>query len=223
MSLDAPTNELIYTSNFDAFIFDLGGVILPLNYGATVKELSELLNIDASGIYTQAKQSDLFDQFERGEITAEEFRAALLQHAGVQKEVEASALDDAWNALLGSVPQEHLDFLRRLGASKRIFLLSNTNELHLSRFKSDFSRDHPQAGSFDELFERAYYSHEMGARKPEARIYKRLLEDHELDPGRTLFIDDNIDNVAGAKETGIVALRHLSNSSLPARFIWNEG
>lgn len=223
MSEAAATNEPILLSDFDAFIFDLGGVILPLNYGATVDALSRLLGIDASGIYTQAKQSDLFDRFERGEIEAEEFRQTLVQQSGANRAFPSSALDDAWNALLGSVPQENLDLLRRLGTKKRIFLLSNTNELHLACFKSDFARDHAQSLPFDSYFERAYYSHEMGARKPEARIYQHLINEHGLPASRTLFLDDNPDNVEGARQTGLVARLHVSNSSLPARFTWNEG
>lgn len=205
-------------SSYDAIIFDLGGVILPLEYGATVRELSRLLAIDASGIYTQASQSELFDKFERGEIPSSAFRACLLELAGSVQHVPDAQLDAAWNALLGHVPLENVLFLRALGSSKRTFLLSNTNEIHLQKFLRDFEHDHPSQGAFHSLFERAYYSHEMGFRKPESRIYERLLFEHSLEPSRTLFLDDNAFNIEGARALGIQAEFHTSNAALPSRF-----
>ncbi len=205
-------------SNYDAIIFDLGGVILPLEYGATVRELSRLLSIDASGIYTQAKQSELFNQFERGEVSGSFFRQRLLEMAGSSRHVESVQLDAAWNALLGHIPEKNVNFLRWLSKQKRTFLLSNTNEVHLKQFLKDFGQDHPQEADFGALFEKAYYSHEMGFRKPEHRIYEKLLVEHRLEPERTLFLDDKAENIEGARQLGIQAEFHPTNTGLPERF-----
>lgn len=207
----------------DAVIFDLGGVILPLNYGATVDALSRLFSLDASQIYTQTKQNDLFERVERGEISPSEFRAELSKMCGKKKEPhspeEAQAIDSAWSALLGSIPPSNLEFLRALKEKKRTFLLSNTNELHMRQFLLDYHRDHGQSEpAFESHFEGAHYSHIMGHRKPEAAIYQAILDEYDLDPARTLFLDDNEDNVRGAAAVGILALHHPTNLPLPLRF-----
>ncbi len=221
--MSSPDLEL---SNYDAIIFDLGGVILPLEYGATVRELSRLLSMDASGIYTQAKQGELFDQFERGEISGSSFRERLLKLTGSSQHLESEQVDAAWNALLGHVPAKNVTFLRWLSKQKRTFLLSNTNEIHLRQFLKDYEQDHPQEAEFGALFERAYYSHEMGFRKPEQRIYEQLLVEHRLKPERTLFLDDNAHNIEGARQLGIQAEFHPTNTGLPERFSlpvnWHE-
>jgi len=207
--------------NYDAIIFDLGGVILPLDYGKTTNGLTELYGDDASHLYTQAKQNDLFDRFERGEVSSAGFRSELcgLLAPSSVKEPTAGAVDAAWNALLGTLPDAHLRFLKELGRSKRVFLLSNTNEIHIRKFLDDYQDRHEsEHGPWAALFERAYYSHEIGQRKPESRIYQGLIDAHGLTPGRTLFLDDNPDNVRGALEVGLDAHHHPSNLPLPARF-----
>lgn len=217
-----PPPENLDLRDFDALIFDLGGVILPLEYQRTIDELSLLFGGDAAKLYTQMKQHDLFDRFERGEVTSETFRgelSSLLQESTVDSRITAESLDNAWNALLGVIPEDHLLWLKTVGKEKRVFLLSNTNEIHVARFLEDYRKNHEsQHGPWAELFERAYYSHDMGARKPEPRIYKQLIETHGLRPERTLFLDDNPDNVRGARELGLKAHHHPSNFPLPARF-----
>lgn len=207
---------------FDAIIFDLGGVLLPLFPERTVLAFSELFGKDASTAYTQTAQSELFDQFERGELRPEEFRAGTCAFFG--KSVPDDRFDEAWNAMLGSLPAFHLQFLEEISDKKRLFLLSNTNEVHIARFLSDFERDHPRRSrSFSEYFETAHYSHELGMRKPEARIFEELIQRHELKRQRTLFIDDNQANVRAARAVGLVGVEHPTNAPLVERFLPSLG
>ncbi len=190
-------------------IFDLGGVILNINYGNTIARLSELSSQDFAAIYTQHRQDAIFDHFETGKIGSDRFRQGLRQL--LQVPVSDQAIDDAWNAMLLDIPPGRIDFLDAIGSRKRIFLLSNTNEIHKAAFdqivKDSFG---DRLADLSDLFEKAYYSHLVGDRKPNASIFKRVLAENQLDPAKTLFIDDTLGHVKGAKQVGLQAL-HLAD------------
>lgn len=212
-----PVHAPIRDDSFDAIIFDLGGVILPLYPERTVARLEALFGKGARAAYTQAAQSPVFDQLERGELSPAEFRSEVCRTFG--KEVPDDDFDSVWNAMLGSLPSLHLDFLFDLSQKKRTFLLSNTNEIHITRFLSDFAHDHPASlRSFADHFEAVHYSHDLKMRKPEPRIFEALIEKHRLTPGRTIFLDDNLQNVAAARTVGLLGVHHPTNAPLVSRF-----
>ncbi len=205
--------KIIDPQSYDAVIFDLGGVILPLDPQASIEAMSKLLGQDAAQLYTLSKQTDVFDKLERGEISPAEFRQTVTRDA--KAPVSEADFDDAWCAMLGSIPKEHLDFLLALKKTKRTFLLSNTNAIHVERFLADYERDHDsQRSSFFDHFEVVYFSHDLGMRKPEARIFRALIQKHDLLPARTLFLDDNHENIASAQKLGLLAVHHPTNAPL---------
>lgn len=207
-----------FQHSYDAIIFDLGGVILPLDPGASIAAFTKLLGLNASDLYTQTRQVDLFDRFERGEVNGVHFRQELVS-LGRAKAPSETALDSAWNAMLGSIPAQNLDLLFQLKQRKRTFVLSNTNEIHVARFLADYERDHGSARTaFSDHFEAVHFSHDLGMRKPEERIFVEVLGRHGLVPERTLFIDDNPENVAAAARVGILARHHTTNSPLAEAF-----
>ena len=206
-------------SSYDALVFDLGGVILDLDFGATISAFSRLSGADASHLYTQTRQVDLFDEFERGEIAPEAFRARLRERLQLGDGTSDVELDAAWNALLGSIPEDRLQLLRRLKQETRTFLLSNTNAIHIGQFLLDYGARHETAhGAWSDLFEKPLYSHELGARKPERRIFDRVAEQFGLEPSRIVFIDDNADNVAAARDAGWRAEHHTPDRTLAGYF-----
>ena len=191
-------------SRWDAIVFDLGGVLLNLDYSATTEAFNRLAGRELAGFYSKARQADLFDRFERGEIDVVRFRAALREE--LETSCQDSELDAAWNALLGGVPKRNVELLRRLKETHRVYLLSNTNELHLADFVARFEREHgSEHGSWSALFHRDYYSHLLGMRKPERDVFEHVVRTEGLEPRRTLFIDDNWHNVRGARGVGIDA------------------
>jgi putative hydrolase of the HAD superfamily len=213
-------NEPIPLQDFDAIIFDLGGVILELSPRATIERFSTLLGMDAQSLYTQARQDQLFDQIERGEITETDFRDGVCGLAKSLSDISPASFDDAWNAMLGAIPDENLLFLNALKQKKRTFLLSNTNSIHIRRFLSDYETRHEaEHGPWNALFEQVHYSHDLKMRKPEARIFSALIEQHQLSPERTVFIDDNHDNIQAARSLGLIAVHHPTNAPLPPRFL----
>lgn len=189
---------------WDAILFDLGGVLLNLDYSATTAAFCRLAGRDLPELYSKDRQANLFDRFERGEMTAAAFREELRRLLGTR--CDDNALDAAWNALLLDVPAPNVELVIRLRATHRVYLLSNTNELHIADFLARFERDHSATyGAWSDLFHRDFYSHELGLRKPDPAVFAHVLACEGLHPQRTLFVDDNWHNVLGARAAGLDA------------------
>jgi putative hydrolase of the HAD superfamily len=183
-------------------IFDFGGVILNIDYKLTETAFARLGLTDFAGIYSQASQKDLFDRLETGRIMPAEFREKIRKYIGAASDEQ---IDSAWNAMLLDLPEERIILLDKLKKKYRIFLLSNTNEIHFAAFsaymKCKFKRD-----IFFEVFEKAYVSHEMKMRKPDAEIFEFVVRENNLLKEETLFIDDSIQHIEGAKKAGLNAI-----------------
>jgi epoxide hydrolase-like predicted phosphatase len=186
-------------------IFDLGGVILNIDYQRTYKAFEELGIKDFTSLYNQFKGSRLFDDLETGRVTPEGFLQAMHQH--MPAHVTDQQIIDAWNAMLLDFPVQRLQLLQQLQLHYNTFLLSNTNAIHLEKFNRILqeSRGIP---SLDAFFNKAYYSHQMGYRKPEKEAYQLILDNHGLDPAETVFIDDTLPNIEGARAVGLQTI-HL--------------
>ena len=124
------------------------------------------------------------------------------------------ALTDAWNAMLLPFPEAHLPLLDAFAAGYRIFLLSNTNALHIRCVEQDFQRRFPGRKPFLQHFEKAYLSHELHLRKPQPEIYTYVLQDAELNANETLFVDDRAENIAAAAALGLHTRLHPANTPL---------
>ena len=208
LSLPARLSVVPPPRRYHALIFDLGGVLINLDYAAPIAAFATLTGSlgDQLG-FTQQAQAPLFDALETGQLSAANFRTALRRTYGLRAEVPDAALDAAWNAILLDVPAERLALLRALRAGGyRLFLLSNTNALHRAAFDAILHRDHGLPDGLLSLFDQVYYSHEVGLRKPDAAIFRRVVADHDLDPTRTLFIDDSPQHVTAARTVGLRAL-----------------
>jgi putative hydrolase of the HAD superfamily len=136
--------------------------------------------------------------FEKGQISRETF---LL---GIQKHIPNASIEEilaAWNAVLLDFPLYRLEFLQLLSQKYRLFLLSNTDSIHINHFEQREGASF--YGDFYQCFEKVYFSYEMGMRKPDAEIYTTLIRQHELLPKHTLFVDDKKDNTDAAKALGL--------------------
>lgn len=181
-------------------IFDLGGVLLNIDYKATEAAFIEAGISNFPELYSQLSQSDLFDKWETGRITPEEFISAM-REASSQQLTDQQILN-AWNAMLLDFPVRRLQILQQLRLYYDLFLLSNTNEIHETEFNNILHRQHgiPNIGVF---FDKVYLSHRVGLRKPMKEIFQRVLDDYSLEPEHTLFIDDSPQHIASAKALGI--------------------
>jgi HAD superfamily hydrolase (TIGR01509 family) len=188
-------------------IFDLGGVLLNLNYQLTRKAFENLgvLNFDA--FYTQHAANPLFENLEVGAIEPEAFYEALREATGLT--LSNDQLETAWNAMLLDFPIERLLWLDQIKNKYNIYLFSNTNAIHYKAFTTIYAQTAPLIGlntDFNHFFKEAHYSHTLGQRKPEVAAFEAVLAKSGLDPSQTLFIDDTISNIEGAQKAGLRTL-----------------
>jgi putative hydrolase of the HAD superfamily len=185
-------------------IFDLGGIFLNIDFSKTEKAFADL-GVQFNDFYSQHHASELFELLETGKISPEEFHDSFVEETGLHLSYEE--LKNAWTALLVDFPIERLQWLQEIGKRYKIFLFSNTNKIHYDVFTEMF---HEQTGfkDFNRLFVKTYYSHEMGLRKPYPESYLYILNEQQLRPEETLFIDDTLKNIEGAKQVGLQTI-HL--------------
>ena len=183
-------------------IFDLGGVFIPLNMEATSVGFKNLGAKNFDEIYSQQTQRHFFDQFDKGLITPDEFRSELKMF--LPNDVTFSKIDEAWNAMLALIPKQKIDFLKKVNADYNVFLLSNTNTIHVKKFETDHLK-HYNENIFQTCFIKTYYSCNMGMRKPDEEIFHAVITDSSLIPDETIFIDDSPQHVKGATEAGLKA------------------
>ena len=177
----------------DTIIFDFGDIFINLDKRATIEGLERL------GLSSWNEDLDRLNiSFEKGQISRDAF---LL---GIQKQIPNASIDEilmAWNAVLLDFPLYRLEFLQLLSKKFRLFLLSNTDAIHIDHFEQREGASF--YGDFYQCFEKVYFSYEMGMRKPDAEIYNTLINRYELAPKRTLFVDDKKDNTDAAKALGL--------------------
>ena len=190
-------------------IFDLGGVILNIDYQATEKAFEALGIQDFRSCFSQLSQNAFFDDWETGKITEEQFIYGLQTVAGETK-ITREQIINAWNAMLLDFPKRRLQILNQLHIHYDLFLLSNTNEIHEKAFNEILKRDHGIPSLYP-FFDKIYFSHRVQLRKPGAEIFIKILEENNLDPAKTLFIDDSPQHLDAAKKLGIQVLQ-ASNS-----------
>jgi HAD superfamily hydrolase (TIGR01509 family) len=180
-------------------IFDLGGVILNIDFKKT-EAAFKLLGWDSFSDYiSQFHISDLFENYETGKIDDLQFVEGISALMG--KAANNEHIIEAWNALLLDFPTERIALLKELKTKYRTFLLSNTNAIHLNAFQEKLYQK--EGVYLEDLFEKAYYSHVVKLRKPSTEIFELVLNENNLNPAETLFIDDTASNFEGAQKLGI--------------------
>jgi FMN phosphatase YigB (HAD superfamily) len=177
----------------NTIIFDFGDIFVNLEKETSILEFKKL-GLDGPN----EELLTMNDLFERGKVTELQFIECFQKYIP-----NADILDirKAWNSVIGEFPLYRLEFLQMLSQKYRLFLLTNTDAIHISRFEhmagiSFFS-------DFYQCFEKVYYSFEMGMRKPDPEIFNYILKKHDLSPKRTLFVDDKKENTDAAAALGI--------------------
>lgn len=196
-------------TNIKNIILDLGGVIINLDTQQPFTTFKELFADNYLEIETTFKAMNLFNNFEIGKVSAEEFILFFLnRHPNLTpKQVVA-----IWNSMLLDIPKERIVLIRKLTLKYNVFLLSNTNEIHLTQI-NHYLFDTYGITSINSLFKKAYFSHEVGFRKPDTEIFKLVLNENKLNPSETLFVDDSIEHIQSANQLGIIT-KHLVDESL---------
>ncbi len=194
-------------------LFDLGGVILNINYEETVKSFSDLFQ-NSEITYNQQQQDELFDRYETGQISTMHFLNLLKQE--FPTEVSIYQLTTAWNAMLGAFPKENIDFLLQLKRKKRIALLSNTNDLHASWFNRKLYEIH--GIKLTDIFEKVYLSHEINKRKPNPETFAWVASQLNTKTENIFFTDDSVQHIEGAMKAGMSIFHYPQNKLLSEIF-----
>jgi len=198
-------------TGYKAIIFDLGGVLIDIDYQATERAFIELGVEDFAKQYTQFAQADLF---ETGQISPQHFINKLLPIT--KPNTTPNQVYAAWNAMLGQFPADKIDFITELSTQTPLYMLSNTNAIHwgvvLDRWKQASSQ------ALSSFFKQIFLSHEIERRKPHPETFLWVLEQMQMDAADVLFIDDSPQHVEGARKAGITALHYDPKISLSSYF-----
>lgn len=201
-----PLFPLTDPSAIKNIIFDFGGVICNIDVKLTELAFHELgfSSFDKKASVTES--TGLFEKFEVGSVSPQQFREAIRNflHAPLTDQ----QIDAAWNALLLDIPPERISLLESLRKNYRIFLLSNSNKIHYDCYAARFSQQYGYR-DFDVLFDKAWFSFQIGLKKPHQLIFDFVTEHSNLNPSETLFIDDTLMHVEGAGRAGLHA-HHLN-------------
>lgn len=197
-------------NQFQNIIFDFGGVIINIDYQATIDAFKQLGIVDFDALYSQADQSDLFDAIETGRISSQHFINGLLNI--LPKGISANKVVHAWNAMILDIPTERIEFLIELKKTHSIYLLSNTNSIHIDKALREWNKVSKVA--INDVFDHVYLSHEMGLRKPHTTIFKQVCDEQQLKTSDSLFIDDSLQHIQGARKAGLHAHHLLATESI---------
>lgn len=194
--------------NIKNIIFDFGNVLLNINPALTAEAFKKLGIKDESDFFGGRSSIELMVKYERGQATSQEFIQAI--SASVTYKVTSGQIIDAWNALLLDFPSKRVELLQQLRSDYRLFLLSNTNQIHFEKYTQQFQAIYGYP--LESLFEKMWFSHQIGLSKPDTAVFEFVLKDKNLNPAETLFIDDTLMHVEAARKSGIYGW-HLSQGS----------
>ena len=183
-------------------IFDLGGVLFDINYHLTAEAFEKLGVKDFKNIFAKKGQADVIDRLEEGKIGVEELTNELSVLCGIN--LSNQQVIDAWNVMLFNIPAARLQLISELRKKYRVFLYSNINEIHEIAVHQRLQDKHG-IKNLENYFDKVYYSHLIGMRKPNKEGFLHIINDQQIDPKETLFIDDSPQHIEGALKSGLQA------------------
>ncbi|MDA9325145.1 HAD family phosphatase [Flavobacteriales bacterium] len=199
--------------NIKHIIFDLGNVILNIEYQKTINEFNKIGIKDASVFYSQSIQQEIFNLLETGKISEFDF---LIEVNKLCPKASHKQILSAWNALILDLPQKRISLINNLKSNFSIYLLSNTNVIHINEIKKKIGVK--KYNRFYNLFNKVYYSHEIGLRKPNPEAFNIILNENDLNVNEVLFIDDSIQHIKTAKKLGVKTYHLTKDESIEAIF-----
>jgi putative hydrolase of the HAD superfamily len=182
-------------------IFDYGAVIFDIDHQLTIQAFKDIGLQAENDFFGHLAQNPIFDLFEKGKMSAVEFRNSIRKL--IPAPLTDQTIDEAWNKMLLGIPSGNLETLLLAKNNYRTFLLSNNNAIHYDWILKYLLAEFQLVNGMADYFEKDYYSHLMGMRKPNADIFEFVLQAHGLNESETLFIDDSPQHIATAKQLGL--------------------
>ena len=199
-------------------IFDLGGVIYDIRYENIPEAFARMGAGNLMEIYSKAKQTDFIDRYEEGLMSSDEFCEEIRRISEVPLTDEQ--IKEAWNAILIDVPSTRVDFLLKLKEHYNLYLFSNTNQFNYDCFTAHLNQKYG-FDFFDTIFKAAYFSHILHIRKPKSEGFQKIMQEQQLNPAETLFIDDSPQHIEGARRCGLQAYHLQDERSIEFLDIWD--
>lgn len=193
-------------------ILDLGGVLVDIDPDKTYSELKRILLPEHCGLLYQDQLPEVVVAMETGAWSKEEFKEKMRN--ACKPGVTDSQFIDAWCAMIDDFRALRIRHLQKLAKKYKLYLLSNTNLYHVAYFEKEFKNRYHF--SLKKLFQKVYYSHEIGCRKPNAEAFQFVLNDAGLIAEETIMVDDRQDNCDAAIALGMKAVKVPENSGLEA-------
>jgi putative hydrolase of the HAD superfamily len=187
-----------------AILFDFGNVIINIDVEKAILAFSELTFKSPARVNQLFADAEVFKKYETGYYSDDEFRDVIRQILSYP--LNDQEIDQAWNALLLDVPKKRLDFLEYIKMKYPIYLLSNTNNIHIEQCKQYF-RTKFGIPNFETIFSETFLSYKMGLWKPDYKIYDAAISKIGCKPEEILFLDDNQDNIDAATDLGIQCIK----------------
>jgi putative hydrolase of the HAD superfamily len=178
-------------------LFDFGAVLFNINFERVAEAFEAIGFVNFKNHYTQINASPLFDALEKGEIQPSAFYDQI-RSLSTQTPSDQD-IETAWNAILLHYRKQSMQWIKANSEKYNMYLLSNTNIIHYQRFNA-MAKDELGEEGLDLFFKKAYYSFQMGMRKPSPEIFQFVLNDANILPEETLFIDDSLPNIESAQK-----------------------
>ncbi len=192
-------------------LFDLGGVLLNIDYDAPVKQFEQLGLKDFDQLYTKKSQHKLLDDLETGNISPDQFRTELKKH--LTSNPTDQQINTAWNSILLDFPTKRMELLKNLKTHYNILVLSNTNAIHIEGFNQILWHT-LGIKHLNEVAEHVYFSHEIHQRKPNEAAFEYVLNDAKIEANQTLYIEDSIQHINAAQKMGFQCIHHPTNGDI---------
>jgi putative hydrolase of the HAD superfamily len=189
------------SENIHNLVFDFGGVIYQIDFERQKRAFLEEKIVGFEKLYSQASQNSLFCDLETGRISDHDFRDKVTGLIG--KNICPCKIDELWNSILVDYYYDKISLLQKLRPRYRLFLLSNTNAIHYNFYSAQFIKKFGY--SFENLFDKSYWSFKIGMRKPDREIFVKLISDNGFTRENALFIDDTIQNTESAEGYGLTS------------------
>ncbi|MDA7854574.1 HAD family phosphatase [Cyclobacteriaceae bacterium] len=195
---------MIDLKDTETIIFDLGEVIIDLDSKRVIDQFQKYSDKSAEDIIRLiSKSQDLID-YEVGKMTDVEFCQVVNELLSI--ELSQASFEAIWNSFLGIIKLDKLHLMLALKEKFNVLILSNTNAIHQRAFDRRVG-EHIPSKTMADMVHTAYYSHELGLRKPDPHIYQKVIDLQNLNPAKTIFFDDRLENITAAQDSGIQAIQ----------------
>jgi putative hydrolase of the HAD superfamily len=197
-------------TDIEILLFDLGGVIIEVDWEKAFNFWSAYSTLSVTEIRNRFPVDFMYDQYERGEVSAQDYFAHLrnvIEYTGSDE-----SLIQGWNSILGREIEETVGVIKALEPDIPVYLLTNTNPTHEVAWREKY----PQT---IDLFTGVFVSSTLGHRKPERPAFEAVARTVGVNLSSILFFDDSLENIAGARITGLQAVHVTSPSDINRKLV----